>query len=74
VSLAQRLGFMDTETKSGVELFMQHYYRHVMALSEVNDIILQFFQEEIVAKKKPTLEPLNERFQLGKSAYRRHRS
>ena len=62
--LAQRLGFMDTETKSGVELFMQHYYRHVMALSEVNDIILQFFQEEIVAKKKPTLEPLNERFRL----------
>ncbi len=62
--LAQRLGFMDTETKSGVELFMQHYYRHVMALSEVNDIILQFFQEEIIAKKKPTLEPLNERFHL----------
>lgn len=62
--LAQRLGFMDTESKSGVELFMQHYYRHVMALSEVNDIILQFFQEEIVDKKKPTLEPLNERFHL----------
>jgi [protein-PII] uridylyltransferase len=62
--LAQRLGFMDTESKSGVELFMQHYYRHVMALSEVNDIILQFFQEDIVAKKKPTIEPLNERFRL----------
>lgn len=62
--LAQRLGFMDTETKSGVELFMQHYYRHVMALSEVNDIILQFFQEDIVDKKKPTVEPLNERFRL----------
>ena len=62
--LAQRLGFMDTESKSGVELFMQHYYRHVLALSEVNDIILQYFQEEIIAKKKPEIEPLNERFRL----------
>ena len=62
--LSQRLGFMDTESKSAVELFMQHYYRHVMALSEVNDIILQYFQEDIVAKKKPTMEPLNERFRL----------
>ena len=55
---------MDTESKSAVELFMQHYYRHVMALSEVNDIILQYFQEDIVAKKKPNMEPLNERFRL----------
>ena len=62
--LSQRLGFMDTESKSAVELFMQHYYRHVMALSEVNDIILQYFQEDIVAKKKPTMEPLNDRFRL----------
>ena len=62
--LSQRLGFMDTESKSAVELFMQHYYRHVMALSEVNDIILQYFQEDIVAKKKPNMEPLNERFRL----------
>ena len=62
--LAQRLGFMDTESKSGVELFMQHYYRHVLALSEVNDIVLQYFQEEIIAKKKPEIEPLNERFRL----------
>ena len=60
--LSQRLGFMDTESKSAVELFMQHYYRHVMALSEVNDIILQYFQEDIVAKKKPNMEPLNEGF------------
>lgn len=62
--LSQRLGFMDTESKSAVELFMQHYYRHVMALSEVNDIILQYFEEEVIAKRKPTTEPLNERFRL----------
>ncbi len=62
--LSQRLGFMDTESKSAVELFMQHYYRHVLALSEVNDIVLQYFQEDIVAKRSPTVEPLNDRFQL----------
>ena len=62
--LSQRLGFMDTENKSSVELFMQHYYRHVLALSDVNDIVLQHFQESSAAKKRPKLERLNERFQL----------
>lgn len=62
--LSQRLGFMDTENKSAVELFMQHYYRHVLALSDVNDIVLQHFQENSAAKKRPKLERLNERFQL----------
>ena len=62
--LSQRLGFMDTESKSAVELFMQHYYRHVMALSDVNDIVLQHFQEDMAAKKRPSLERLNDRFRL----------
>ena len=62
--LSQRLGFMDTENKSAVELFMQHYYRHVLALSDVNDIVLQHFQENSAEKKRPKLERLNERFQL----------
>ena len=60
--LSQRLGFVDTESKSAVELFMQHYYRHVMALSDVNDIVLQHFEEDITAKKRASLEQLNERF------------
>ena len=62
--LSQRLGFVDTESKSAVELFMQHYYRHVMALSDVNDIVLQHFEEDITAKKRASLERLNERFCL----------
>ena len=43
---------------------MQHYYRHVLALSDVNDIVLQHFQENSAEKKRPKLERLNERFQL----------
>ena len=61
--LAQRLGFVDTDAQRGVERFMHHYYRHVLALREVNDILIQQFQEKF-AKKKVRPKPINERFQL----------
>jgi len=64
-SLAQRLGFVDTSARLGVERFMHHYYRHVLALREVNDILLQHFDESILrANEKPKLEPINERFRI----------
>ena len=64
-SLAQRLGFADTGARLGVERFMHHYYRHVLALREVNDILLQHFDESILrANEKPKLEPINERFRI----------
>ena len=62
--LAQRLGFVDTETQSGVERFMHHYYRHVLALTEVNDILIQYFTEATVRVRKSKIEPINERFQI----------
>jgi [protein-PII] uridylyltransferase len=62
--LAQRLGFVDTETQRGVERFMYHYYRHVLALTEVNDILVQYFQEAFIAPRKVREEPVNERFQM----------
>jgi len=62
--LAQRLGFVDTETQRGVERFMYHYYRHVLALTEVNDILVQYFQEAFIAPRKVRKEPVNERFQM----------
>ena len=64
-TLAQRLGFADTEARLGVERFMHHYYRHVLALREVNDILLQHFDESILrADEKPRIEPINERFRI----------
>ena len=64
-SLAQRLGFVDTSARLGVERFMHHYYRHVLALREVNDILLQHFDESILrANEKPKVEPINERFRI----------
>ena len=53
-ALAQRLGFADTRAKLGVERFMNLYYQHVLALREVNDIVLQYFDESILrSREKP---------------------
>ncbi len=62
--LAQRLGFVDTDAQRGVERFMHHYYRHVLALTEVNDIVIQHFTEVILAPRRETRQDINERFQL----------
>lgn len=62
--LAQRLGFVDTDAKRGVERFMFHYYRYVLLLTEVNDVLLQYFRETVLARKRKKLTPINDRFQL----------
>lgn len=65
--LSQRLGFVDTDAQLGVERFMHHYYRHVLALTEVNDILIQYFLEAAVPKRKTKVEPLNEYFRINNS-------
>ena len=68
-ALARNLGFADTDAKLGVERFMNHYYRHVLELREVNDIGLQYFEESVLkARERPRVEPINERFQI-RNAY-----
>ena len=62
--LARRFGYEDSDAQLGVEQFMGDYYRRVLVLREVNDIILQHFDEIILqARTKTTIEPINERFQ-----------
>jgi [protein-PII] uridylyltransferase len=51
----------------GVERFMYHYYRHVLALREVNDILIQYFLEDEVAARKAQVEPIDEYFQITNS-------
>lgn len=64
-ALAQRLGFADTRARLGVERFMFHYYRHIIALREVNDILLQHFDETILrARERPKIVTINQRFQI----------
>ncbi len=63
--LAKRFGYRDTKAKLAVEQFMHDYYRHVLALREVNDILLQHFDEVILgAGEKPRIEPVNDRFRI----------
>ena len=63
--LATRLGYQDTDAQLAVERFMHHYYRHVLLLREVNDILLQHFDEAILrAGERPRIEPVNERFRI----------
>jgi [protein-PII] uridylyltransferase len=62
--LAQRLGFVDTDSQMGVEVFMYHFYRHILALTEVNGILLKHFQETVESAKREKITQINERFRL----------
>lgn len=63
--IASMLGFEDGDDKLAVERFMQKYYRVVMAVSELSDLVNQHFEEVILRSDEPsTVQPLNARFQL----------
>ena len=58
-------GFEDEEGSLAVEQFMHKYYRTVLALRELNDVLLQFLSEAILQKGKcKSVVSVNERFQL----------
>jgi len=61
--LAELLGYRDTAHTLGVELMMQDYYRSVMELARLNEMLLQLFQEAIVfAGQESAAQPINKRF------------
>ncbi|GLS27989.1 [protein-PII] uridylyltransferase [Marinibactrum halimedae] len=63
--LAKFFGYSDSEKRLAVEQFMQWYYRVVLSLRELNDVLLQFLSEAILQKGKAhSVVPINERFQL----------
>lgn len=63
--LAVLFGYEDAEGMLAVERFMHDYYRHVLALRELNDLVLQHFDEVIVRAGEDTrIEPVNARFQI----------
>ncbi len=64
-TLAERFGYQDNDAQLAVEQFMHDYYQHVLSLREVNDVLLQHFDEAILrAHYAPEIEPINERFQI----------
>ncbi|MDL0430279.1 [protein-PII] uridylyltransferase [Marinobacter sp. TBZ242] len=64
-ALAEMLGYQDEGKRLGVELMMQSYYRTVLALAELTDVILQYYDEAILgAGSDDDILPLNKRFQI----------
>lgn len=64
VRIAELFGFVDQSHNRAVEQFMQLYYRQIKALSCLNDLMLQLFEESILHPDdvgKPTR--INRRFQ-----------
>ena len=62
--LAGMLGFEDGGGRLGVERLMKRYYREVMELSRLNEMLLEHFEEAILhARRRERVKPLNRRFQ-----------
>jgi [protein-PII] uridylyltransferase len=62
--LAEMLDYEDATYTLAVEQLMQRYYRTVMELSRLNEILLQQFEEAILMDPHAPAEPLNERFEV----------
>jgi [protein-PII] uridylyltransferase len=62
--IAKLFGYQDATYMLAVEQLMQRYYRTVMDLSRLNEMLLQLFQEAILMNPNVEAEPLNERFQV----------
>jgi [protein-PII] uridylyltransferase len=63
-TLAEQFGYTDEDGRLAVEQFMKDYYRTVMELRRLNEMLLQYFQEEILyAGESDEPLPINRRFQ-----------
>lgn len=63
-SIATLLGYTDENPKRAIEQFMQQYYRVVMSISQLCDLIIQHFEEVILADDSGATQPVNARFRL----------
>jgi [protein-PII] uridylyltransferase len=63
IKLAQAFGYEDASYTLAVEQLMQRYYRTVMEVSLLNELLLQLFREAILTESEQP-RPLNARFQV----------
>ncbi|MBM6551661.1 [protein-PII] uridylyltransferase [Marinomonas ostreistagni] len=64
-TLAKEFGFDDEDLKRNVERFMQGYYQSVASIQQLNDLLLQHFEESFLQlDQNPEIEIINERFQV----------
>ncbi len=65
--LAEQFGYKTRDSVLAVEQFMKQYYRTIMELNRLNEMLLQLFQEAILlSEDTDTPTPLNKRFQIRK--------
>ncbi len=64
-ALAETFGYQDTRDSLAIEKLMQDFYRVIMRILQLNDMLLQDFDEVIVrAREKSTSRQLNSRFKV----------
>jgi len=63
IKLAKLFGYEDASFTLAVEQLMQKYYRTVMDISLMNEMLLQLFREAILTQSGSPL-PINARFQI----------
>lgn len=61
--LANQFGFIDDDNHPDVEQFMQHYFKTVMELEHMNEMLLQLFNEKLIELTQVNqLHPVNDHF------------
>ncbi len=63
--LAIQLGYQETENRLAVEVFMKDYYLCARSVGQMNDLLLQLFEENIILANEPRhISIINRRFQV----------
>ncbi len=62
-TLAKHFGYSEEGGRLAVEAFMKRYYRTVMELNRLNEMLLQLFDEAILGDVAAAPIPINKRFQ-----------
>ena len=61
--IAEIFGYEDATYTLAVEQLMQRYYRTVMDISRLNEMLLQLFQEAILLDPRAAPEPISADFE-----------
>ena len=63
--LAEKFGYEGNDKNIAVEYFMRDFYRCARSVGQMNDLLLQLFEENIILADEPQeIKPLNRRFQV----------
>ena len=62
--LAQFFGYRDKPHSLAIEQFMKNYFMVIKRNRELNEMLLQWFDETIIHHQKQKIEPLDHEFQL----------